>query len=332
MANLKLRFAAQDYEHTRALVDGHVKAEGIDIEHLDLFPAVTFKRMVGDREFETSEMAMTIYVSTLDLDDPPFVAIPVFPVRTFRHSAIFVGTQSGIREPKDLIGKRVGEFFFYGHDAGLWAKGALSSEYGVPHDSYSYAYGGIGQPTPPLPWLPSHPPAGIKGEHIGIERTLDGMVEAGELDALIGPVTPPSMLKGEKKIRRLFEDYQAVERDYFLKTGIFPIMHTLVIRKDVYQQNPWVATSLYKAFKEAKDVALHRYTHGTVINHTNFFLPWVTPHVQEVQASMGGDWWPYGLEPNRKVLDAFLAYHHEQGLSRRRHSPDELFLPETLKG
>src|SRR3954468_2396861 len=138
MADLKLKFAAQDYEHTRALFDGRVQTDGIELEHVDLFPAAMFPRMFVNREFEVSEMAMTIYVSTLDLEDRPFVAIPVFPVRSFRHSAIYVNANAGIREPRDLIGKRMGEFYFYGHDAGLWPKGILSSEYGVPYDSYQY--------------------------------------------------------------------------------------------------------------------------------------------------------------------------------------------------
>src|SRR5437588_12360090 len=135
-------------------------------------------------------MAMSIYVSTLDLEDRPFVALPVFPVRAFRHSAIYVNTAAGIREPRDLISKRVGEFLFYGHDAGLWPKGILSSEYGVPHDCYQYFYGGVGHPAPPPEWVSSRPPASVHGEHIGTERTLDGMLEDGEIEALISAVTP----------------------------------------------------------------------------------------------------------------------------------------------
>jgi len=330
MANLKLKFAAQDYEHTRALFDGRVQAEGIDLEHVDLFPAVTFERMLVKKEFEVSEMAMTIYVSSLDLDERPFVAIPVFPVRAFRHSAIYVNANAGIREPNDLIGRRMGEFVFYGHDAGLWPKGILSSEYGVPHDSYSYFFGGVGHPAPPQPWVPSRPPAHIRGEHIGTERTLDAMLESGEIDALMSAVTPPAVLKGSETVRRLFEDFEAVERDYFRKTGIFPIMHTLVIRKEVYEQNPWIAPALYKAFKEAKALALQRYTQAAFITHTTFTMPWITAHVAEVRGLLGDDWWPYGLEANRKVLDTFLGYHYEQGLSKRRYKPEDLFLPEML--
>ena len=237
VANLQLTFAAQDYEHTRALTTGKVKAEGIDLTHVELFPAFTFQRMLGKREFECSEMAMTLYFSTLDRPDPPFIAIPVFPVRTFRHSAFFVRAGGSVREPRDLIGKTVGEFFFYGHDAGLWAKGALEDEYGVRHDSYSYKIGGVGRPFGPQPWLPSqgHRHAS-SSTHIGAERTLDQLLEAGEIDALVAPVAPPSMLKGEAKVRRLFENYEEVERAYFAATGIFPIMHTLVIRRDIYRR------------------------------------------------------------------------------------------------
>jgi hypothetical protein len=330
MANLQFTFAAQDYEHTRALVDGRVKAEGIDIKHVELFPAFTFQRMLGKREFEVSEMAMTLYFSTLDRPDPPFIAIPVFPVRTFRHAAIFVRADGAVREPKDLIGKTVGEFFFYGHDAGLWAKGALEDEYGVRHDAYSYAIGGVGRPFGPQEWVPSRAPGRIKLEHIGTARTLDQMLEAGEIDAVIAPVTPPSMLKGETKVKRLFDDYEAVESAYFKKTGIFPIMHTLVMRREIYRENPWVAQSLYQAFKEAKHIAFERYREGMVISHTTFMLPWVTPHQQRVEALMGRDWWPYGVAANRKTLDAFARYHHEQGLSKKRYTAEDLFAPETL--
>jgi hypothetical protein len=331
MADLKFTFVSQDYDHTRPLFDGRVKAEGIELSHRELFPSITFDKMIGKREFEFTEMAMTLYVSTLDMEDRPFVALPIFPVRTFRHSAIYVSTKSGISEPRDLIGRRMGEFFFYGHDAGLWAKGVLSSEYGVAHDSYSeYFYGGVGHATPPLSWLPSQPPAHIRGQHIGTSRTLDAMLDSGEIDALIGPVTPPSMLKGEKTARRLFEDYETVERAYFGKTGIFPIMHTVVLRRDVYEKNPWIGRVLYEAFREAKNVALARYRDNSFNNHTAFSLPWVTPHVLSVEAEMGKNWWPYGVAANRKVLETFLAYHREQGLSKRLHTPEEMFVPETL--
>ena len=146
----------------------------------------------------------------------------------------------------------------------------------------------------------------------------------------MAPWSPPSILKHEGKLKRLFDDYETVERAYFAKTRIFPIMHTLVIRRDVYRQNPWVAASLYKAFKAAKDIAFEHYREGVPINHTNFLIPWMTPYQERIEALMGRDWWPYGIAQNRKVIDTFARYHHEEGLSKRQYTAEDLFAPETL--
>ncbi len=330
MANLKLTLACWNYDRTRGLMDGSVRPEGIELTYLNLFVAEIFQRMVRDKEFEVSELGLTFYVGTLGLEDPPFIAIPVFPLRFFRHSAVFVNTASDIESPKDLIGKRVGELFCYGHDAGIWAKGILSDEYGVSTNSYTYYVGGLDRPVPKWDWLPFQPPSNVRVHQLGPNQTLDSMLEAGEIDALYSAIVPPSLLKGSKNIRRVFENYEAVEREYFRKTGIFPIMHTLVIRKDIYQKYPWVAQSLYKAFKEAKNQAHNLYKSGEAFMHGLFMIPWLTAHREENRKLMGDDLWPYGLEPNRKVLDTFLRYHHEQGLSKRRFKPEELFAPETL--
>ncbi len=330
MANLKLTLACWNYDRTRALMDGSVRPEGIELTYLNLFVADIFQRMVRNKEFEVSELGLTFYIGTLGLEEPPFIAIPVFPLRFFRHSAVFVNTASGIESPKDLIGKKVGELFLYGHDAGIWAKGILSDEYGVPTNSYPYYVGGLDRPVPKWDWLPFQPPSNVRVQQLGPNQTLDGMLEAGEIDALYSAIVPPSLLKGSKNVRRLFENYEAVEREYFRKTGIFPIMHTLVIRKDIYQKDPWVAQSLYKAFKEAKNQASNLYKAGEPFMHGLFMIPWLTAHREENRKLMGDDLWPYGLEPNRKVLETFLRYHHEQGLSKRRFKPEELFAPETL--
>jgi 4,5-dihydroxyphthalate decarboxylase len=329
MADLKLTLACWDYDRTKALMDGSVRPEGIELTYKNLFVAETFERMVRDREFEVSEMAMTFYVGTLGLEDPPFIALPVFPLRFFRHSAVFVNTASGIQSPKDLIGKNVGELFIYGHDAGVWAKGILSDEYGVPANSVTYHVGGLDRYAL-WDWAPFTPPPDVKVHQLRPDRTLNGMLEAGEIDALYSAIVPPSLIGGSPRVRRLFEDYESVERDYFRRTGIYPIMHTLVIRKDVYREHPWVAQSIYAAFKEAKSRAYSQYKLGELFMHGTFMVPWFTAHREENRKLMGDDLWPYGLEPNRKVLDTFLRYHHEQGLSKRRLTPDELFAPETL--
>ena len=230
----------------RALMDGTVKPEGIDLSYEPLFPAVTFQRALHNKEFDACELGLTFYLATLHTDDPPFVAIPVYPVRLFVHSAIFVNTKSGIQIPKDLIGKKMGELFVYGHDAGTWSKGILADEYGVPTNAYSYYVGGVDRPTPQWGWFPLKPPDNVKVHHIGPEKTLDAMLKSGEIDALYSALVPPSLLKRSPNVRRLFEDSETVERAYFRKTGIFPIMHIVAIRKEVYQRNPWIAQSLYQ--------------------------------------------------------------------------------------
>ena len=234
MPDLKMTLACWNYDRTRTLMDGSVKPEGIDPYH-NSFPAATFHRVMGKREFEASELGLTFYLDTLHEDDRPFVAIPVYPIRLFSHSAIYINTNKGIEQPKDLIGKKIGEFFLYGHDAGTWSKGILQDHYGVPVDSYSNYVGGVERPTPPLPWYKQKPPPHIRVHHIGTETTQDAMLDAGEIDALFSALVPPSMTRGSKNVARLFPDFEAVERDYYKTTGIFPIQHVVAIRKDVYR-------------------------------------------------------------------------------------------------
>ena len=329
MADLKINLACWAYDRTRALMDGSVKPEGIELTYHNLFPAVTFERLLRNKEFEVSELGLTFYIGTLDLPEPPFIALPIFPLRFFRHSAIFINTNKGIKSPKDLIGKSVGEFFFFGHDAGLWAKGILAEHYGVPTDSVTYQVGGVDHPTAECTWLPFKPPASHKIAHVG-NRLLGDMLETGEIDALYSAITPPSMLRGSKNIARLFPEYEAEERGYYKKTGIFPIMHTLVMRRDVYKANPWVAKSIYDAFQKSKMNAWGMYKAGDAVMHGLFMLPWFTHHRDEVRETLGEDTYPYGLEANRKVLDTFCAYHHAHGLSKKRYKPEELFVPELI--
>jgi 4,5-dihydroxyphthalate decarboxylase len=224
MARLRLKLGCWDYDRTRALMDGTVQPEGgVEITHVNLFPSETFERMISNREFEVSEMGLTFYLGTLGLEAPPFIAIPIFPVRLFVHSTVSVNASSGIESPKDLIGKKVGELFFYGHDTGTWIKGILSDEYGVRADSVTYYVGGIDQPSAKWDWVPLAPPANVSVHQLGAGQTLDAMLEAGEIAALYSAITPPSLLKQSANVRYLFEDPEAAGRDYFKRTGIFPI-------------------------------------------------------------------------------------------------------------
>ncbi|HXQ50763.1 MAG TPA: hypothetical protein VN802_06695 [Stellaceae bacterium] len=329
MPKLELSFACDNYAFMHALRDDEVRPQGIDLTYLTLFPAENFQRMLQHKEFDAGEMGLKFYICSLELDDPPFIAIPVFPARIFRHSAIYLSNASPVRAPKDLIGRKVGELFAYGHDAAIWARGIMSDEYGVPIDSVSYHVGRLDAQMG-RDFAPFGPPPHIRVEKLRPDQTLDAMLESGEIDALYSAIAPPSFARRSGKVRRLFENYEQVERDYFRKTGIFPMMHTVVIRRDIYRQHPWVAQSLYQALKESKAKAMAIVRGEERHMHRLDMVPWMTAHHEDNRALFGDDAWPYGLEPNRAALAAFLRYHHEQGLSRRLHTPEELFAPETL--
>ena len=327
MSKLRLTFACWSYDRTRALVDGSIEPDGIDLNPLDLHVEETFFRMLRHREFDVAEMSLSSYSVTLGRDDPPFIAIPVFPSRMFRHSCIFVSEKSGIREPKDLLGKRIGTPEFQ-MTAPVWIRGTLQDEYGVDPPSVEYFTGGV-EERGRSEKVKLDLPAKIRVTPIGPTQTLSQMLADGEIDALHTARTPSTYKSLPGTVRRLFENYVELERDYHRRTRIFPIMHTIVIRRDVYRANPWIAQSLQKAFVEAKRRARANLDATFAIAT---MLPWQIAHVEEAVREMGEDWWPYGLEPNRHVLDTFLRYHHEQGLSKRRLTPDELFAPEAIEG
>lgn len=328
---LRLAFASQNYDRVRALIDGTIAPAGVELVHEEVFPATMFERSIRGGEFDVIEMGMTFYLGTLGWDEPPFVAIPVFLSRSFRHSAIYVNAERGIATPRDLIGKRVGELFCYGHDAGVWAKGILSDEYGVAADAYSCLIGGVDRPAKPWDWLPYRYPPNVSIEHVGTQRTLGEMLEAGEIDALISAIVPPALLRGSPKVEHLFSDHEARERAWFRKTGIFPIMHTVVLRRELYRRNPELARSLYDAFLAAKAIVTDAYKAKEGHMHRLFMIPWLTNLVEANRALLGDDYWPYGVAKNRAALDAFLRFHHEQGISARRFRIEELFAAETLE-
>jgi 4,5-dihydroxyphthalate decarboxylase len=282
--------------------------------------------MLRQREFDCAEMSLSSYVLSLGRDDRPFVAIPAFPSRFFRHSSIFVSARSGITRPHDLAGKRIGSPE-YQMTAPVWIRGILSDEYGVKVTDAQYFTGGEEEPGRTEKLALDLPPT-IRVARIGPDQTLARMLADGELDALYTARAPSTFYSRPNEIRRLFPDYVAAERDYFVRTRIFPIMHTVVIRRDVYERHRWCARELYKAFALAQRKT-YRDLAETAAHKA--MLPWLTAHVEDAQRTLGADWWAYGLEPNRHVLEAFLRYHHEQGLSKRRLAPEELFAPETLE-
>jgi hypothetical protein len=331
VSDLKLRFGFWDYDRTRALADRTVKIEGVDATfHSARIVSEIFERMIRKREFDVSELGMTYYLRTLDFDEPPFIAIPVFPNRCFRHSAIYINTASGIKRPEDLAGKTVGEFALFGHDAGVWPKGILSDEYGVRQDQCRWIVGGLDFPMEPIDFVPHPHPANVAVESAPKGADLGAMLAAGQIDALISANVPKCILDKSPKVAQLFDDYRSTERDYFKRTRIFPIMHAVVIRRDLLVQYPWLARAIYKGFCDAKDVAMEQYRKGQIFHNVNIMLPWFSELIDEDRHVLGDDWWPYGVEANRKAVDAFLRYHFEQGLSKRRLTCEDIFVPELL--
>ncbi|MFN0299342.1 MAG: ABC transporter substrate-binding protein [Burkholderiales bacterium] len=326
MAKLKLTFSCWNYDRTRALADGSVQPDGIELNCLSLPVEETFFRMLRYQEFDVAEMSLSSYTVSLQRENRPFIAIPIFPSRFFRHSSIYVSTASGIREPKDLIGKRIGTPEFQ-MTAPVWIRGILQDEYGVAPSSVEYWTGGEEEPGREEK-LKLDLPAAIKLRPIGPTQTLSQMLAAGEIDALHTARSPSTFRTRPADVKRLFENYVEVERAYYRKTRIFPIMHTIAIRREVYEANPWIAQSLYKAFVESQRRTYQDLSETAALKG---MLPWLTAHVEEARREMGDDWWSYGLAPNRHVLDTFLRYHHEQGLSKKRLAPDDLFAKETLE-
>ncbi|HZM36363.1 MAG TPA: ABC transporter substrate-binding protein [Burkholderiales bacterium] len=326
MKKLRLTLACWDYDRTRALIDGSVRPDGIELNYLSLPVEETFFRMMRHREFDCSEMSLSSYCASLHGENPPFIAIPVFPSRFFRHSCIFVSARSGIRKPEDLKGTRVG-VPEYQMTAPVWIRGILSDDYGVKVTDVQHFSGGEEEPGR-IDKLKVDLPSSIRLKAIGEQQTLSQMLADGELDALVTARAPSTFATRPNDVKRLFPDYVEIEKAYYRRTKIFPIMHTVVIRRDVYAKNPWVAQSLCKAFGAAKAKALQLYAQTAAMPA---MLPWLIAHLEEARREMGDDWWPYDLSPNRHVLETFLRYHHEQGLSRRLLAPEELFAKETLE-
>lgn len=315
--NLSVSYAGHVSDRVQDLYYGKVVPEGIDLHYLPLQPFEAFKRMLrGD--FDCAEMSFSTYVIQKARGQMPFVAIPVFPSRTFRHSAIYINTRSGIVTPKDLEGRRIG-VPEYQMTAAVWARGLLQHEYGVSPAACSWFTGGLTAAgrTPML----EVDVAGVSIQHVD-DRTLNGMLTAGALDAVIAPQPPPAFTQGHEAVARLFPDYPATERAYWRKTRIFPIMHVVVLRRELFNTHPWAAVSLYQAFEQARRNAMDflRTQEPPTVS-----WPWAFEHGREIRDLMGEDFWPYGIEPNRREIETLCQYVAEQGLAPRAPAVDELF-------
>jgi 4,5-dihydroxyphthalate decarboxylase len=325
MGDIRLTLACEDYDRTRALRDGLVRPNGIDLNYLVMPVEEIFWRMLHFEEFDAAEMSMGAFHVDAARGHMPFIAIPVFPSRSFRHRCIFVHNGSGIERPEDLKGRRVG-LPEYTMTAAIWVRGILQHEYGVDPKEVHWFQGGVEQPGR-KDRVEFDTPPGVRLETIE-DRTLNDMLEAGDIDALISARMPACFVNQSGRVSRLFEDCKHAEMDYFRRTGIFPIMHVIVVRAAIYEEKPWVCQSLFDAFCGAKDICLSQ-IYDTNILRTS--LPWTVVEYEQTRRLMGEDFWPYGFEANRGVLETFHSYLVEQGMIKGRLELEKLFARNTLE-
>lgn len=326
MAPLPLTLACGPYDRTRALADGRVPVEGVDLRYVPLDPEEIFFRMLGHGpghgEFDVSELSLASYLLT-HLADRPLVAIPVFPSRSFRHSGVYVSEKSGLTRPEELAGGTVG-VAEYQLTANVWIRGILQEYHGVPARSVRYRTGGLNEPGREEKIRLDLPPD-IDVAPIPPGETLAGLLARGELDAIYSPRAP--VAPDGAGIRRLFADPRAAEQEYYRASGIFPVMHVVVIQRRLYEANRWLAQSLAKAFSQSKELAYADLRRTAALAVT---LPWVREEYQATVGLLGEDFWSYGLDANRHGLETFIRYAGEQGMISRPPAPAELFAPETL--
>lgn len=322
MSGLPLTFACGLYDRMLPLYTKEVRPDGIDLNFLAFdSPREIFDRMSGAQEFDASEMSSSEFVCRLAAGNCPFVALPVFPSRVFRHSFIAVDRKV-IASPKDLAGQRIG-VPLYTMTAAIFIRGLLQHDFGVDLSEVHWIEGALNEAKPH-----GHPTRLALARPVAIEanasgKSLSELIDAGEIAATIGTALPAAM-RHNGDIVRLFPDYREREKDYYRRTRIFPIMHLVVIRRELYERNPFVATSLYRAFCQAKDLTLRRMRHlGTL----QYMLPWMTAELEEIDEVFGADPWPYGIEPNRPTLQALVQYLAEQGLIAAPVPVEDLFVP-----
>ncbi len=318
-----ITFASGLYDRMVPLYTGEVKADDIDLKFVAIDnPRIIFDRMAGEQAFDACEMSTSEYVARVSAGKCPFVAIPVFPSRVFRHSFITINKRSGIRTPKDLAGKRIG-VPLYTMTAAVWIRGHLEHDFGVDLSNVNWVQGAIetggahGAPTV----LPLLKPVKIETNASG--KSLNELLDEGSIDAVLGTSVPES-IKTNPDIVRLFPNFREIERDYYRRTRIFPIMHSVVIRRDVYEAHPFVAKSLFNVLNASKNAAL---VHLKYLGALRYMLPWLTADVDEIDDLFGGDPWPYGLEANRPTLTALVQYLAEQNIIAKPMPIESLFLP-----
>ena len=325
MGRLRVTLGCGDYDRVEPLKDGRVRPEGVDLTFVPLEPEELFFRMVRYQEFDASELSLASYITGRAQGKEDFIAIPVFPSRMFRHSAIFVHAGAGIEKPEDLKGRRVG-VGEYQMTAIVWVKGILSDDYGVKASDIHWFTGGQEQPGREER-LPLQLPSEIRLEPIPKDKTLSRMLEEGELDAVIAARTPSPFLRGSPKVKRLFKDPMEVEKDYFQRTGTFPIMHTVALRQALYDAEPWLAVSLYKAFNQAQEISWRGIRGAPAVRYK---LAWLQHYLEQEEEFLGKQAWANGVDHNRKTVETLSRYIVEQGMAKETPPFEELFASNTL--
>ena len=326
MSLLPVSLTFCDYDRVQPLADGRVPIGGCDPVYFNLDVHDIFFRAIRNQEFDITELSFSSYMMMTARGDAPYRAIPVFLSRVFRHSSIYIRTDRGIERPEDLKGREIG-VPEYQVTAALVARGLLSDEYGVKPSDVVWRTGGIEEPGRPEK-LALDLPSDIRVSPIPTDKSLSGMLEAGEIDAVIAPQPPSCFGRGAAGIARLFPDFRKDEREYFAKTGFFPIMHVAAIRTSLVEQHPWLAGNVFQAFSKAKAIAIDRLkSHGAM----RTTLPWLAAEAADTVALMGEDFWPYGVANNRIALENQTRYSFEQGLTPRKLTIEELFVPSTLE-
>ncbi|MDE0176389.1 MAG: ABC transporter substrate-binding protein [Defluviicoccus sp.] len=324
MAKLPVTIATGDYDRVRPIVDGRVAVEGCEVAYFPIPIEETSYRTFTNAEFDVAEVSLSSFVLARSRGAIPYIGLPVFTSRMFRHSAVYVRADSGIESPGDLKGREVG-VPVYAMTAALWVRGMLAEEYGVRPSDIVWRTGGLEQPGR-YGAYPLDLPPGIEVRPLPPERSLSAMLAAGELPALVSARAPSCFGAGGGPVRRLFPDYRAAEEAYYRKTGLYPIMHLVAMRESLAEAHPWLPASLYKAFRAAKNIAVAALDDVTA---PHVSVPWIAAEVERTRALLGRDIWPYGFQDNLRELEAVVRYSHAQGLAVRELDPAELFHPST---
>lgn len=327
MKNLRLSVAVGDYDRTRAIIDGKVPIQGVDPVIMTQGPEEIFFRAFRNAEYDVCELSLSSLVVRISRGDCPYLCVPVFLSRSFRHTAIYIRKDRGIDKPKDLKGLKIGTPE-YQLTACVWARALLEADFGVRPSDITWIRGGL-EEKGRLEKIAIRLPENVSIQDAPADATLSELLESGDIDGLITPRAPSCFVRGAMNVGRLFDDTEAVATEYYRRTGVFPIMHALGIRKSLLDKHPWLAWNVFKAFEQSKNLAIEALRDTAA---PKVMLPFLSEHLDSVNALIGEDFWPYGLDKNKKTLETFLHYHHQQGLSERPVTTDELFHPASLEG